>query len=239
MVRMLLWRGIASGVPAGHSRHRSPNLKPFILSAALFLAAFQAPAATVSYNDTHRATTDWTAELSVPQFDPALGLLQQVTMELAGESSTLFRFENRSRAPRTATQDATATLAFNGPVSTNMVISLAVTADVSAADGVADWGGPAGYSQGMSDSAVHSWQWLAGPDDLSAFIGTGPLVFDVTALGVSNSISGSRWASISTQAGATVRIGYAYRPTQAVPEPGSLALACLALGLFAVMRRSA
>lgn len=204
-------------------------------------AALMSPSLT--YSDAFSGTTDWVEQtLSVQKFDPTLGTLLSVTLNLDARFSNVFKYENLSRNGRTSVQTSTGELTVASTLGTQTLNTAArVQRQVAGADGVINFGGAAGYTEAIDsfDSASYSWQ--AGVDDLSAFLGTDTLDFIASAFSTSTTVGGNRAQSIDTTAWAQVTIGYTFAeaplvpalvlvPTAAVvPEPGSIALLGLAL----------
>lgn len=207
-------------------------------AAAAVLATSSAQAAVVSFSDAYSGTTNWSTVLSLPKFDTSLGTLQQVELLLMGDVQTIFRFENRSSSVRDVSQTATVTLAFGNPGAGVLVVPLAVNITVAAFDGVRDYGGDSGYTTTSTGSQQNTRQWTALLDDLSPFTGPGLLDVNVSANGVSTTLSGNRDSSIATTAAGSARISYLYgADSSAVPEPGSLALVLAALTAGTLVRR--
>jgi hypothetical protein len=202
------------------------------LAAALLLAAgcSFAGAATMTHSFSIPYTgTDWTQYLSVPQFDPALGILNSVTFEMP--SATLKSWVTAANTKAGATQTTRYVMAYS-------LDSAAIT--LKGPDGATliagDWGSHSIVYNTATRVAVPWGQTAvvnAGPyttsgtytapppaSYLTAFTGTGTVALPVqTALWFTFGGS-SNWEtfSISTQAKADFNIIYDYT----VPEPGSM-----------------
>ena len=189
-----------------------------LLGVALvaFLWFAHAFAATI----THTAAvfpqaTNWSLTNSVPQFDPALGTLTNVTIAISVNASTHLRVENRDTVawPTYAAAEVTATGSAAGYSATaTLTNSHAMT--LSAYDGVLDYGGTSGFNE----TVVGSDSGSAVPSDFTPFIGTTtvPLVASATAVGVYEG-SGDYRFIVNTRASALVTVTYEFSPP-ACPE---------------------
>jgi len=215
-------------------------MKKHLLALALIAAAGGAQAAVISFSNSFGlATTGWTHNLTLQQFDTTLGSLNSVTFNYGGSVSSAFSVESLDGAAATVTANSSAALLFGGPISQTVNISGSTSQALSAFDGTIDFGGTSGANIGpvlASDAA--SVVILSG---LASFIGTGAYDVNVTASGKSNaSGSGNLLSMVNTQALANITVIYDYtaRPPVAVPEPASMALVGLGMmGLAAVRRR--
>lgn len=182
--------------------------------------------------ETGLQTTNWSQQLEVPQFNPALGDLVEVQWSLAGKAAGSVRFESLDAAPTTVTTNLTAEIELWGPNSTllGVVIPLASNSDnVTEFDGVIDFGGTSGRTyEGLQ--ADDSDSGLA--PNLAPWIGNGTVVLNAVATGTSNATgAGNLITQFQTQAAASVEVCYIY-----VPEPATLSLLAIA-GLLIARRR--
>jgi len=215
-------------------------MKKHLLALALIAAAGGANAAVVTFTDSIAlATTDWTHNLTLQQFDASLGTLNSVTFSYGGQVSSIFRVESLDAAPATVNANASGNLVFGGPISQTLNISGSTSQAVSAFDGTIDFGGTSGAVIGPvvgSDSDTLSL--ISG---LAAFIGAGTYDISVAAHGASSaSGAGNLISQINTEAMANIAVTYDYtaRPPVTVPEPASMALVGLGMmGLAALRRR--
>ncbi len=201
--------------------------------AIVLLFATAARAATVSYGPVSYgpATTNWSSSIALPKWDPSLfpgQVLTGISFDLDGSVTGDAKFESLDNAPATILMNLQATITLTDPSSNVLatVIPVANTSDnVTAYDGVTDFGGTSGKS----------YLGLAGNDSASgssvdylAFTGVGNILLPITGNGASNgSGTGNLLLQFNTTAGASASVTYTYA---AVPEPGT----CLLAGLGAV-----
>ena len=69
----------------------------------LWLSSDQVSAQTITYTDTiPLQPTNWDEQLSLPRFDPALGILTEIEFLLTGEVDGTAKVENLDAAPELA-----------------------------------------------------------------------------------------------------------------------------------------
>jgi hypothetical protein len=191
----------------------------------------------VSYNTStpiaNSTTTDWDNPLTFQQFNPSLGTLDSVTLNLSGQISTVLMIQNNA-ASSSSGHDSTDVSFFVDDTDDN--IGAASTPfpemdpdtthydySLAAGDSVTTptLTGSGTFSQAYTEAAI-----------LTEFTGTGSFALDAntsTFTDLSNN-GGNTSDSQTTQAGLTGSVEYTYTAT-AAPEPGTYSL--LALGLFA------
>jgi len=178
---------------------------------ALLLTSVAAFAATSTHTLTVFPTrTDWSVTNSIPQWNPADGTLNSVTISVAGNVSSEYLAENRDTIAGTitATTDANVT-ATSGGVTADAVITPSHSQAVTAFDGVIDYSGTSGLA--VTSAATGSDTESAAV--LTPFIGTGTVA-------VSASSSGSATASgpghlrfiVNTFSSAIVTVTYDFTP---------------------------
>jgi hypothetical protein len=205
-----------------------------VLAAAALTSS--ATAATVTYGPASfgPATTNWSSNLSLPKWDPALfpgQVLTGVSFTLNGNVTGNASFESLDGAPATINLNLQSTITLTDPNSNVLVTVIPVaniSAGASAFDGVIDFGGTSGNSYiGLSGSASNS----GSSGNLALFTGSGNILLPVSAAGTSSaSGAGNLITQFSTTAGADASVTYTYT---AVPEPSTIALA--GLGLIALV----
>ncbi|MDH7503320.1 MAG: choice-of-anchor E domain-containing protein [Verrucomicrobiota bacterium] len=170
------------------------------------------------------ARLNWVAQLDIPQFDPALGTLESIALEVDTSIVTDFKAENVNNwgdegayAPVTASISTTVSLQLEGAVLAAAQPSIYREDNIAARyDGTFDFGGTSGISAigiTASDTATRTLSAASG-DDLSAFVGNSAVSMTLSAAGFSKvKGSGNLAISISTDAGGTVKVCYFYRRT--------------------------
>lgn len=216
------------------------TLRRFWLAPVLFCTALAA-ANTVTYSVVvPPQVTDFASVVQLPQFNPALGTLQQADLSISANMVSNALIENRSNTQATffmqVTESASVVPPF-GSFITAAANSVPTTPQVAAAyDGVpytVDPNGADTVHWTINVTNVTASRSYTAPGDLAVYTGTQNM--NLTVLGDSSvSLSGTTAnfvAASSSTAGGTVSITYTY-----VPEPASLAL--LLGGLAALRRRS-
>ncbi|WP_374265532.1 choice-of-anchor E domain-containing protein [Zoogloea sp.] len=219
-----------------------------LLALALVAAAGSAQAATITTGDTYGlVNTNWVNPLSgLSQFDPTLGTLNSVKIELSGDIVQTLKAENTGNTADTLTPIAGANLLFRHGTTTLQTLALSnagAAFSATAFDGTSDFSGTSGTDFGSLTAAgsLPAFTYTSAAD-LAAFIGTGNLgAFNVRAEGngTIDSANGNLDSSIKTQARYNLTLTYDYTaPVTPIPEPTSMALVGLgALGLAAARRR--
>lgn len=208
---------------------------------ALTLIAGKSDAATISFSETiSPALTNWTTNVDLPKFDPALGTLNSITFELEGDVGGLARFESLDAASTTVTTKLSANIRLRRPDLSDLVISTpsAQTVEsVGAFDGNIDFGGASGRTYDTLAASDFESSMLTAPFsplDQSLFIGAAEMVtLNVRAVGQSHGAgAGNLLLQFNTLAGADVSVTYDYTP---IPEPTTLVM--LLAGMALLRRR--
>lgn len=177
-------------------------------------------------------TTNWSKSLTLAKFDPTLGTLTSITIDLAGAMFGTVKFENKDAAAQwiqvTQTGSELFTLpdgsawglgyAYDGPCST--------PTSVPAFDGTVDFNGTSGFSATKSVGDTHQWVTsdalvLAA---LTKTIGSDEFTIPVLATGTSYHSASANYADfLRLQAMATASVTYTYTQ-EVIPEAGSMVL---------------
>ncbi|RIK64568.1 MAG: hypothetical protein DCC65_14170 [Planctomycetota bacterium] len=210
-------------------------MKPRCLSIAMFFCALgfggvQVHGATITYFDEINATiTNWTANVELPKFDPALGVLNKVILEMDAGVKGVARFESLDPQPSTVSTNFAASIRLRRPDLTDLLVAWPkahLSESISAYDGVLDFGGASGRTHDNLAASEFASTELVGPlapSDEDLFVGAGEMVtLNVRARGESRgSGAGNLYLLFNTYAAATVYITYDYTP---IPEPATIAL---------------
>lgn len=193
--------------------------RPCLLTVVGCCCALSARADVVTYSDVVPVqTTAWNLTATIPQFDPALGILDSVEYELSARIEGDVRYESLDSSA------STVTIRFSGEVEMELIDPMSlVTAQplqqfaflATAYDGTIDFAGTSGGAiEGIvAEDTVGSTSMPPSAAELAALVGTGNVIFNVSAHGTSmGSGPGNLVISFSQRAGATVTVTYTYTP---------------------------
>jgi hypothetical protein len=211
----------------------SPTFRTVAAAALLAISLGSAQAASISFSSAALPSqmTDWSSFADLQQFNPAQGVLQQVTLELFADLSGSAKAESRNNNPATITLNLQATLALARPgdagpalVQTTPLVSHVFHA--AARDNVIDYAGPSGITLNNLAASTSATASFTDGATLALFTGQGTLLLPFTALGQSYATGpGNVRYGFSTFAGGRATVTYDYLPAAApVPEPASWAL---------------
>lgn len=180
--------------------------------------------------------TGWTADVALPQFDPSLGDLESVAVNLVGRIEGSVGFESLDAAAAEIRLRFAADLILSGPSTAfDLIVSPTSNwvAPATSFDGVIDLGGPSGGSWlGLTATEAANVVAGTGPVSLRDFIGTGVVPFVVSTVGRSEgSGTGNLALQFEQQSSADIAVTYTYT----VPEPTTLAF--LGVGVIATTRQ--
>lgn len=217
-------------------RARSISGRTLLALACSPLLAGAAFAGQVSFSDSVPVqTTDWTSSVTVSKFDPALGILTGVRIDLDGHIEGSIFFESQDPQPQVVTTNLTATIELTRPDASLIVSASPQVTHVDAVgafDNLTDFGGSSGKTYGnQSQNVVQSHTSPAPRSDLPLFTGAsgnpGTIVLGVRAVGHSSATgSGNIIQGFQTFASALVTVTYFYAPDcqpNGIPDSDDLA----------------
>lgn len=161
--------------------------------------------------------TDWTTSVSLTQFDPSLGTLTNVSLEVFVAGTQTLKVENLDVAPRNVTATGAMTVAIVPPNSVNVQATAnnVINPTLAAFDGVIDFAGPSGTQvSGLSNSGSTTASYTP----MSDFVGLGVVTMPISAIGTVTATGGGNLvAQVSTVASGQACVHYTY--TAASPTP--------------------
>jgi hypothetical protein len=164
--------------------------------------------------------TSWSASVSLPMFDPALGTLQQIGFTFDAGTSGTVEIENLDASPIVAQVQFSTFLTLTRPNLSTIAVANPTyffQQNFAAFDGTIDFAGTSGSS--LFPTSAASVQAVSPPpaSDLSMFTGAGTITLPVTAVNASSFQGGGNYALVlSQQASATVTVCYTYQPNASV-----------------------
>ncbi len=173
--------------------------------------------------------TDFSTNLSLPQFDSSLGTLTQVDVTVSGLLSSDIKSENLSTSSPTTITATVAGMITLDSSALNLNLSAPVSAPAGTYNAAAFTGGPitytdpSGHDFGTQTASFQNTQSLttAAGDDLSGFIGSGSIAATFTANATSGATAGGNLQTEATStASANVSVTYYYTPNNCL-KPGN------------------
>ena len=152
------------------------------------------------------------AKVSIPQFDPALGTLQFIKIELRSRARTFGTLLNLS------TLDQTVFVTVDSSIAIRTGTRLLVEGQVTGVSAIADV--PAGESTPSPTANGTAVRNGTVPNDFAAFLGTNTVSL-LLSESTTNRVTGSsrvRYTPARTSAGADVTVTYTYQPLAPPPE---------------------
>ena len=191
---------------------------------ALGLAAIPVAASTATYvASVPLQPTNWYSTVTFPKFNPGIGVLTSVAIEVRDSLVHKIEYENTSTSSTSTFRDSTyATVDVMRPASTSLVTAIAryyKTATVDVFDGSIDYAGTSGVTfDGLVNYAMSSSTTTAAAD-LALFTGTGNIDLPCQAVAYFSFgyNGGNANYRLTTQASAYVVVTYTYTtstPTQ-------------------------
>jgi len=163
--------------------------------------------------------TDWNQTVTVTQFDPALGILTDISLYAEVADTQILRMENMDAAPCTGTSTGTASVTLTAPNASTIVASAnnVFTSPLTAFDGVIDFAGTSGNSSALLIGAANTTTPYP-PADYADFVGLGTVDMNVFADGTSVVTGcGNHIAQVTTTAAANICVIYTYLVPTATP----------------------
>jgi hypothetical protein len=166
----------------------------------------------------------YNGSIALTQFDPTLGTLNSITIDLSSVFNYGTQFENKSTSRgSTVTKNLTQQLTIGSLLDTGLV-AYNKSWTVGTYDGTIDYAGTSGFTVAESKGATNVSSTLTGVN-MTPYIGTGSMLFDVYSnASFSGGFTGGNGSFINSQNFATTaKVTYDYTPA-VVPEPVSSAL---------------
>lgn len=196
-------------------------LRAFAGVALLATAASAQTAQTCATASIPFTTTNWNSSVSIPKFDPALGTLQSITVELNGSIDGTAKVESQDNAASVVTLSFQGQISLTRPdLSTLVVVVPAANFNHSftAYDGTLDFAGTSGATHlGITANQTNTVTSPPPASDLALFTGPignpGSIVLPVSAAGTSVANgSGNIISQFTQRASADVKVCYTYIP---------------------------
>ncbi len=182
--------------------------------------------------------------VTIPKFNPDLGILQNVFVQLGSEVKGLIKLENTDAKSADITANLAAEVSLLKPDSSILLTTLptaSITKQFAADDGELDFSGTSGATfVNLSNSQIVSTNLTSGFD---LFVGFDELILPVSAVAKSNGSGAGNLAQIfNTFAGANVEVVYQYYaqkpepPKRRVPESQIPVGALVAVGVCVLLK---
>jgi hypothetical protein len=186
------------------------------------------------------ATTNWSQNVVLPLFDPLLGTLTDITLQLTGGVFGSARLESQDGSPATINYNLSAIVTATGLNGLSVLVLPAANGvfNATAYDGTTDFGGTSGATFNNLSNADTNSTSSNSAGNLAAYTGVGNFTVALAANGASSSSgSGNLITSFTTQAGALVSVTYTYDDPSPAPEPATFAIVGAGLAAAAFIRR--
>ncbi len=171
--------------------------------------------------------TDWSASLPAVQFDPSLGTLEAVAIQITGDLDSSINFENLGSVGVEYNIDQVGSIALALPGTTEAMtpaLSTGAAFPIPAFDGTVDFAGASGVSSSGLISTQSLTDTLTDTTDRTAFTGSGTLDLALSSFGTADvAVPGNSLFQLGGSTGATIELSYVYLPAGTVPDGGSTA----------------
>jgi hypothetical protein len=158
--------------------------------------------------------TNFVRQLTLPQFNPALGKLVGVDFHVDGHITSTIRVEHEDDEDGARlTAVVSGSIQVTGPQATvnAQIVGTPMVFDAAPYDGNTDFAGPSGKTFGTKTANGGTTFTLTNPNDLQAYVGTGSLTLSAKAVDTSSVTgNGNLTANIVTTAGGLVTVTYRY-----------------------------
>ena len=180
-----------------------------------------------------RQTTDWNKECYVEQFDPSLGTLKKVIVNVESCGWQEFKLDSEDSSPRIFTVHSTGSTETNGP---NVFIEVVLTPqfheeNLSAdSDDAPDFIGNDSFNFSIDDCQSNS-KVLTAADDIDDYVGVGSVTFKTFATGEADVSGGGAYVTqVNTEMESEVCVTYEYDPAKYCIN-GSKINSCTGMGI--------
>lgn len=182
--------------------------------------------------------TNFTKDLNVPQFDPALGTLDLVTLQIAlGQESTvkaeLLHPDQPGLYEYQLTWDVAMT-GLGGQSLLQLVNGAGTSGELTAFDGVLDYDGTSGFTDFYSDDDNDFRYFTSGMPEFISFIGAGSIPFTVDGQALLTMSGTGAPFDVVHETGATARVEVCY---EFIPIPEPVSVAFLGAGALLAFKR--
>ena len=178
--------------------------------------------------------------MSFAKFDTSLGALTSIVFNLKGTVEGIGRAESEDNAASTVTLNLGSLLTLTRPDRSTLVVANPVFTrifDFTAFDGDVDYAGTSGGSTGRQSSTASESFASRSHADFNLFSGPGSIMLNLKAVGASSAEgAGNLDTKFQTFASGSGTVTYNYTDS-AIPEPASLGIMGLGLGILALTRR--
>ncbi len=160
------------------------------------------------------------------QFDPSLGTLEAVAIQVTGDLNSSIALENLGSAIASYSLDQVGSITLELPGAIEE-ITPGLTADMSgslaAFDGTVDFAGTSGMSASGLISTNSLTDTLTDTADLTALTGSGTFDLALSSSGTADVlVPGNSLFQLGGSTGATIELSYIYLPAGTVPDGGSV-----------------